>query len=146
MFKKKEIYDQGIVRHIRKKMLRMVKDPLVDSLLHTVDENILEESRTVFEMREEIKGLKSRIRQMEKNLESFKKDLSQESEKQLSAARKTDAFSREDIINRILALSREGNQADVITGILETEGVPTLTGKGSWRSSTVTRILRQNGR
>ena len=59
------------------------------------------------------------------------------------AERKT--MAREEIVARIQALAAEGLGERAIQTRLVSEGVPTVSGRGSWSSSTIRRFMKLKG-
>jgi hypothetical protein len=50
---------------------------------------------------------------------------------------------KKEVLKRISALHAEGHSTREIAGLLESEGIPTLSGKGKWSGGTVQKLLQK---
>ena len=53
---------------------------------------------------------------------------------------------KEKVLSRILALHAKCHSAREIAELLQSEGIPTLSGQGKWAGGTVQRLLKKTGR
>lgn len=67
-------------------------------------------------------------------------DVSADSSKQVVNTKNLD---HEQLLEQILSLRKKGVSYDKIAMQLESEGVPTISGKGKWRGQTVSRLCKQ---
>jgi hypothetical protein len=52
---------------------------------------------------------------------------------------------KKEVLERILALHSEGHSARKIAELLQSEGIPTLSGKGKWSGGTIQKLLQKTG-
>jgi hypothetical protein len=52
---------------------------------------------------------------------------------------------KKEVLDRILELHAEGHSTREIAGLLQSEGIPTLSGKGKWSGGTVQKLLKKAG-
>ena len=55
----------------------------------------------------------------------------------------TENLDHEQLLEQILGLRKKGVSYDKIALQLESEGVPTISGKGKWRGQTVSKLCKQ---
>ena len=55
----------------------------------------------------------------------------------------TENLDHEQLLEQIFVLRKKGVSYDNIAQQLESEGVPTISGKGQWRGQTVSRLCKQ---
>ncbi|QTA80238.1 DNA binding domain-containing protein [Desulfonema limicola] len=95
------------------------------------------------EKKAKTKSEKTRQKKSKSKKPVSKKPVSKKTDSKKPDSKKTE-FDRNEIVKIIMDKKKEGASFETIAQYLETQKIPTLSGKGQWRKQSVHKLYQQN--